>query len=116
VKEITPFERHSCIYLVLGSINMKQNINEREHATDSLPFASYLLSTKKLPFLRCQPAQAGRVAFVFADSESSGDALYLEFIGGAEAPASSYFDAIRQLRKIMDQIQGAKYVRTANRG
>jgi hypothetical protein len=72
--------------------------------TDSLPFACYLYATGKLRFLRCELANgSGRIAFVFCDPEQQGENLNILFESGAEAPAATYFDSIRHLRRVMDK-------------
>jgi len=76
-----------------------------EYHTDSLPFACYLHSTGKLRFLRCEERGKGRVEFIFRDPQFEGDELHIKFESGAEAPAASYFDSIRHLRRVMDQVR-----------
>lgn len=80
--------------------------NTGEYRTDSLPFACYLHSTGRLRFLRCEPVEGnGRLVFVFSDPKAEGERLVIQFESGAEAPAASFFDSIRHLRRVMDKIK-----------
>ena len=71
--------------------------------TEDLPFASYLHATRRLRFVACEPVSSfGRVAFLFDDPRSEGDRLQIEFEGGAECSAASFYDSVRHLRRVMD--------------
>ena len=71
--------------------------------TGDLPFASFLHTTRRLRFIGCEPVNGfGRIAFVFDDPRNEGDRLQLEFEGGAECSAASFYDSVRHLRRVMD--------------
>ena len=72
--------------------------------TEDLPFAAYLHATRRLRFLGCEPANGGgRVAFLFDDPRSEGERLRVEFEGGAECSAASFYDSVRHLRRVMER-------------
>ena len=72
-------------------------------ATEELPLAAFLHASRRLRFASCEPTGNDRVAFVFADPNSEGDKLQLEFESGAECPAAAFYDSIRHLRRVMDR-------------
>jgi hypothetical protein len=75
----------------------------RTYQTDSLPFAAFLHSTRKLRFLGCESASGnGRVAFLFDDPERLGERLQVAFESGSECPAAAFYDSVRHLRRVMD--------------
>ena len=73
-----------------------------EFRTAHLPLAAFILTGQQLRFLRCQRMSADRVEFIFDDPHGCGEQLGLSFECGAECPATSFYDSIRRLRKIMD--------------
>jgi hypothetical protein len=78
-------------------------------STQDLPFAAFLHSTRRLPFLGCESVNGnGRIAFMFDDPRGEGERLSVEFESGAECPAAAFYDSVRHLRRVMD--------RTRNRG
>jgi hypothetical protein len=71
--------------------------------TEDLPFAAFLHAARKLRFLGCESLNGnGRIAFVFADPNSEGAKLQIEFESGAECPAVALYDSVRHLRRVMD--------------
>lgn len=76
--------------------------------TGRLPLAVYLHATNKLQFLRCDPAPAGRLTFIFDDPEGHGEKEELEFDLGAMAPAAALFASQTLLRKAMTATKATK--------
>jgi hypothetical protein len=77
--------------------------------TGDLPFASFLLSMKKLRFLECEGS--GSIRFLFADPENQGDRLFLEYQSGAFVPAIAFYASVKYLRQQMGALdrRGWKY-------
>ena len=74
--------------------------------TEDLPFAAFLHATRRLRFLGCEPMNGGgRIAFLFDDPEQEGDQLQIEFESGAECAASTFYDSVRHLRRVMTRVQ-----------
>ncbi len=73
--------------------------------TEDLPFAAFLHTTRLLRFLGCEPLNGSRVTFLFDDPDGEGDRLQIEFESGAECPASTFYDSVRHLRRVMTRVQ-----------
>jgi hypothetical protein len=71
-----------------------------EFRTENLHFSCYLRATGKITFLRGERL-GNRVVFVFADPHGEGPQLLAEFEGGAACSASSLFDSLRHLRRVV---------------
>ena len=76
--------------------------------TGKLPLAVFLHATHRLKFLGCEPAQVGRITFVFEDPEGNGAGEQLDFELGALVPASALFASQTFLRKAMTQIKASQ--------
>jgi len=72
--------------------------------TDSLPLASFLLNGN-LDFLSCALTGANHVEFWFRDPDNRGIDLEEQFNNG---PFSSYYAAMRKLRKLTTETIGAR--------
>ena len=73
--------------------------------TERLPLAIFLHATDRLPFLGCQPGdRLGKVLFVFADPNSRGPQVELEFDRNAPVPATALFASQKFLRKKMTEV------------
>ena len=83
-----------------------------QHISSCLPYASYLHSTRRLRFLRCERNGAGRIDFVFDDPDSEGELLRVDFEAGAECPAANFYDSVRHLRRVMDGTRSNRNIRT----
>lgn len=74
--------------------------------TEDLPFAAYLLATRKLTFIGCEILNSnGRLIFTFADPSRQAESLHIAFESGAECPAVVFYDSIRHLRRVMTRVQ-----------
>ena len=79
--------------------------------TESLDLATYLLATRKLRYLGCQPTDNRRhLIFLFEVPQGVMPELEAEFNAGAECSAISILDSLRRLRKVMTKVQkGLEY-------
>jgi len=85
-----------------------------------MSFAAYLLTTRKLRFLRIDPV-APRAQIVFEDPDGIGPTFEVDFTNGAEAPAAEFHAKLRYLRKRIDEavrkaVADAKASHASNRG
>jgi hypothetical protein len=72
--------------------------------TTDLHFASFLVATRRLPFRGCVPGErAGQVQFVFEAGEDEKQSLYDEFLSGAPASCVEFCDALKRLRRAIDE-------------
>ncbi len=76
--------------------------------TVDLPFSAFLVSTRSLEFLRCEPEENGRVSFVFEDPQNKGEGLWLEYQAGAQVPAAAFYSCVKYLRQVMDAVTGKR--------
>ena len=72
-------------------------------STERLQLAIYLHASQRLPFLRCEPGQSGKISFVFDDPTAVGSQAELEFDRGAEVAASDLFASQKYLRRQMSE-------------
>jgi hypothetical protein len=78
-------------------------IDNRTFSTERLQLAIYLHASEKLPFLRCEPQQSGKIRFLFEDPGAVGPQVELEFDRGAEVAASDLFASQKYLRRRMSE-------------
>ncbi len=85
-----------------------------EFKTSDSAFAAYLQTSKRLRFLRLEPLSQ-RVEIVFDDPNGLGSQVEIEFMSGAECPASEYACRLKSLRKsiMLAQESSAKRIRSA---
>ena len=77
--------------------------NTGTFSTVRLQLAAYLHAGKLLPFLRCEPGAAGKVAFLFDDPAGAGPQLEYEYENGAACSAAALFASQKYLRRKIDQ-------------
>jgi hypothetical protein len=70
-------------------------------STERLHLAIFLHASQRLPFLRCEAGESGKIRFVFEDSSDSGPQAELEFDRGEEVPATALFASQKYLRRAM---------------
>ena len=73
----------------------------RLYTTRRLEFAAWLLTTSRLSFRGCEPADSRNVVFAFDDPEGVGEQARQEFMAGAECSAKGLYDSVRFLRTQM---------------
>jgi len=56
-------------------------------ATRDMPFAAFLICTKRLTFIKIEKGKDGIVHFLFADPEGAGNEYFGDYQSGAVAPA-----------------------------
>jgi hypothetical protein len=72
-------------------------------STERLQLAIYLHASERLPFLRCEAKESGKIRFVFDDLGNVGSQIELEFDRGAEVAASDLFASQKYLRRKMTE-------------
>jgi len=72
-----------------------------EYHTTDMSFGAYLLTTKKLRFIRIDPVTP-LAKIVFDDPQQIGHQLEIDFTNGAEAPAAEFHSKLRHLRRKLD--------------
>lgn len=72
-------------------------------STERLQLAIYLHASQRLPFLRCEAQESGKIRFVFEDATQDGSDAELEFDRGAEVAASDLFASQKYLRRKMSE-------------
>ncbi len=90
------------------------NNSKNTYTTEDLPFAAYLHVTKRLKFIGCERGDR-RVAFLFSDPQGEGEALFIAYLDGAEAPTARFYESIKLLRKLMDARTGSEHGHRFNR-
>jgi hypothetical protein len=77
-----------------------------EFSTRILQLAVYIHASEALPYLRTEPdpESRGKVNFIFADPESRGPQLQLEYNRGAAVPARNLFASQTYLRQQMSAV------------
>jgi len=78
-------------------------IDNSTFSTERLQLAIYLHASQRLPFLRCEAQQSGKVRFVFEDPSRLGAQAELEFDRGGEVAASGLFASQKYLRRRMSE-------------
>jgi hypothetical protein len=72
-------------------------------STERLQLAIYLHASERLPFLRCEAQESGKIRFVFDDPGNAGAQVELEFDRGAPVAASGLFASQKFLRRKMTE-------------
>ena len=72
-------------------------------STERLQLAIYLHASERLPFLRCETQESGKIRFVFEDSVNNGPQVELEFDRGAKVTATDLFASQKYLRRKMSE-------------
>ncbi len=75
-----------------------------EYRTKDSSLAAYLQTTKRLKFLRLEPVSQ-QVNIVFDDPHNAGPQIEIEFMSGAECPASEYSSRLKALRRSIQLAQ-----------
>lgn len=70
-----------------------------EHKTHSLPGAAYAI-TNGAKILRCDRVEDRRCSFIFGEPVA---ALVQEFFKGAEVPGNRFYDALLELRQMVNR-------------
>lgn len=76
--------------------------------TERLPLAVFLHASQRLRLSNCELAEGGKVQFVFADPEHTGDQAELDFENGECVPAKSLFASQTFLRRRMSDALNRK--------
>ena len=72
-----------------------------EYLTTDMSFGAYLLTTKRLRFLRIE-ASTPFSKIISDDPGGLGSQIEVEFANGASAPAADFHSKLRYLRKKLD--------------
>lgn len=83
---------------------------KNEYPTADLPFAAYLVTSKRLPYLRCVWS-IDRMQFIFSDPKGEGNRIFMEYQSGAEAPILLFYSAVKFLRQEISSAQGRRVAR-----
>jgi hypothetical protein len=75
----------------------------KSFSTERLQLAIYLHASQRLPFLRCEAQDIGKIRFVFEDATQDGSDAELEFDRGTEVSATALFASQKYLRRRMSE-------------
>jgi hypothetical protein len=83
---------------------VKARVKVAEFCTERLPLAIGIHATRRLTFLRCERIGPEHVEFVFADPQSKGTDVELEFDSGRlMVAASEIFASQKYMRRRMSE-------------
>jgi hypothetical protein len=75
----------------------------KTYTTDSLPLACFIFANELLQFKEVLGKRPHRMEFVFWDWNDMGHRISADFWSGGIVSAVKYYDAMRRLRKLMEQ-------------
>jgi hypothetical protein len=75
----------------------------KTYVTDSLPLACFIFANELLQFKEVLGKRPHRMEFVFWDWNDMGHRIAADFWSGGIVSAVKYYDAMRRLRKLMEQ-------------
>jgi hypothetical protein len=79
------------------------SLNNTTFSTERLQLAIYLHASQRLPFLRCEAQENGKIRFIFEDRSHCGSDAELEFDRGAKVAATDLFASQKFLRRKMSE-------------
>jgi hypothetical protein len=87
------------------------------YKTNNLGLAAYVLSSKRLPFLKVIPHGKAPADICFEDPNNEGKAVETDFaVGNDDTSASSYHRILRELRRLIQTSIEEQTAAGASRG
>ena len=72
------------------------------YITENLPLACFIVANELLPFKSVERVNTMRLSFHFFDYSGTGKRIAADFWSGGIVSAVKYYDAMRRLRKLME--------------
>lgn len=73
------------------------------YVTENLPLACFIVANELLPFKSVERVNNLRLSFHFFDYSNTGKKVAADFWSGGIVSAVKYYDAMRRLRKLMEE-------------